>query len=737
MIKVGIDQISFYTSHYFLDLATLAKARGIDTNKFYVGLGQEKMSVCAPDEDIVTLAANAALRVVKAEDINQIDTIFFATETGIDQSKAAGIYVKGLLNIPNKVRVVEVKQACYSATVALQMATAWVTKHPTKKVLILSADVARYGFNTAGESSQGCGAVAMLISANPRILAIEAGAGIYTDDVMDFWRPNYRDEALVEGHYSTKIYLQALEETWQHYQMETGRQFHEHAHFCYHTPVPRLVEKAHEQLCKLNNQDRTRETVQTEMQNALVYGKACGNAYSAALYISLASLLDNSNNDLSGERIGFYSYGSGCVAEFFSGVVQPGYRQYLDTEFHREMLSHRQELTYDEYEAFYSFQLPKNGGECHTPKHKAGKFRLAGIKDHKRQYEAVTVQADVVVKDEICALSPGKLILSGEHAVVYGKPALAMAINRYVETRISKQDAEHVSLSLDNFNYSHSHSLNTLREMKQRIKNKYKQFLQGKARIRDVLQTPFELTQYALAHWLEQPHAKTENNGIRIQTNSTIPVGCGMGSSAASILSVLRALAKFHNIDLTQEDYLRLALEAEQLQHGQTTGLDLHISLRGGCVYFDNGRIETRPMPRLPMWLVNTGTPQVTTGECVNYVQQHFANSSIWETFATVTRIMDRAMQENDIAEVQAAVRDNHELLVQIGIVPNKVQQFINELSQHKLAGKVCGAGAVQGDAAGAVLVIGEDKNALQKICQQYQYEMSAVQPAEQGLHIV
>ncbi len=111
-MKVGIDQISFYTSQYFLDLKTLAEARGVDPEKFYTGIGQEKMSIPPPDEDIVTMAAGAANRLKELGALEGIEALLFATESGIDQSKAAGMFVHGLLGLPERCRVVELKQAC-------------------------------------------------------------------------------------------------------------------------------------------------------------------------------------------------------------------------------------------------------------------------------------------------------------------------------------------------------------------------------------------------------------------------------------------------------------------------------------------------------------------------------------------------------------------------------------------------------------------------------------------------
>ena len=215
MVKVGIDAMGFYTSQYYLDLQTLATARGVDVDKYVIGLGQHRMSVMSPDEDIVTMAANAGHRVLRDIDKNEIELLLFATESGTDQSKAAGIFVHRLLNLPARCRVVELKQACYSATAGLQLALPLLRENPNKKVLLIASDIARYGLHSVGESSQGGAAVAMVLSANPRMLEIEPESGFNTEDVMDFWRPNYKDEALVDGKYSY-VWFKKLGNNTQH-----------------------------------------------------------------------------------------------------------------------------------------------------------------------------------------------------------------------------------------------------------------------------------------------------------------------------------------------------------------------------------------------------------------------------------------------------------------------------------------------------------------------------------------
>ncbi|MGB0466765.1 MAG: hydroxymethylglutaryl-CoA synthase [Pontibacterium sp.] len=385
-MSVGIDEISFYTSNYYLDLRTLAEVQHTDPDKYYEGIGQEKMGMAAPDEDVVTMAANAALPLIERVGTDAISSLLFATETGIDQSKSAGVYVHRLLGLHANCRVVELKQACYSATAAIQMACALVARNPEKKVLVVASDVARYDLNTPGEATQGCGAVAILISSDPRLLEINPEVGNYTEDVMDFWRPNYRATALVDGKYSTKIYLKSLKKAWEHFRDASSLAFDDFNHFCYHLPFSRMAQKAHRHLAKLNKASLSLEQVEAQIEDTLNYNRIIGNSYTASMYIGLASLLENCKQNIAGHHIGFFSYGSGCVAEFFSGTVVAGYEKFLHRDHHLSMLGARKEVSYDEYLNLYRYPDPRDGSELTIDKDTTGRFRLAGISHHKREY---------------------------------------------------------------------------------------------------------------------------------------------------------------------------------------------------------------------------------------------------------------------------------------------------------------------------------------------------------------
>lgn len=389
MVQTGIDKLSFYTSNYFLDLNTLAEMRALDPQKFYSGIGQEKMGVLPPDEDVVSMAANATYPLLKSGDLEDIELLIFATESSIDQSKAAGLYVHGLLELDSRCRVVELKEACYSATAGLRMAMAMVAQNPQKKALVIASDLARYDLKSPGESTQGCGAVAMTVTAHPRLLAIDPESGFHADDIMDFWRPNYRKEALVDGRYSTQIYIQTLKKVWDQYSRESGRNLSDFSRFCYHIPFTRMAEKAYQRLARHAGEKITQTEIKELFKDAEVYSRINGNCYTASLYLALTSLLENCADDLTGGRIGLYSYGSGCMGEFFSGTVQDGYRDHLRADEHSAMLAEREELTGRQYEDIFHYSLPENGVDYSLPQYRTGPYRLAGISQHKRIYESL------------------------------------------------------------------------------------------------------------------------------------------------------------------------------------------------------------------------------------------------------------------------------------------------------------------------------------------------------------
>ncbi|MGW2544531.1 hydroxymethylglutaryl-CoA synthase [Kitasatospora sp. NPDC001574] len=383
---VGIEDLSFATTEFVLPHTALAGHNGTEIGKYHVGIGQKAMSVPALDEDVVTLAAAAAAPVVARHGTDRIRTVVLATESSIDQAKSAGVYVHSLLGLPSAARTVELKQACYGATAALQFAVALVHRDPTQRVLVIASDVSKYDLDSPGEATQGAAAAAMLIGSDPALVRIEEPSGLYTADVMDFWRPNYREAALVDGQRSITAYLQAVEGTWRDYREQGGRTIDEFSAFCYHQPFTKMAFKAHRHLLNVLGRDADRDEIARAVGPTTAYNSVVGNSYTASLYLALASLLDQAD-DLTGRPVGFLSYGSGSVAEFFAGTVAPGYRYHLRTAAHREAVERRQTLDYAGYRELHERSFPVDGGDHPTPPQTTGPFRLAALRGHKRIYE--------------------------------------------------------------------------------------------------------------------------------------------------------------------------------------------------------------------------------------------------------------------------------------------------------------------------------------------------------------
>lgn len=331
--------------------------------------------------------------------------------------------------------------------------------------------------------------------------------------------------------------------------------------------------------------------------------------------------------------------------------------------------------------------------------------------------------------------APGKLILSGEHAVVYGSPALAMAVNRYVQATVTRERLPQILFDLSDIAHHSQLNFNTLKRFKEKVKRKYYRFIRGDFSIREVLQKPFELAHFALSVFAESLSLSLPH-GVKIHVQSDIPIGCGMGSSAATILSVMHAISNYLQVSLPQERLFQLALEAENMQHGHSSGLDLRVALQGGCLYLQGEEMQKRPLPSFPLYLINTGTPVTTTGQCVEKVAAHFRTSKMSEDFSAVTRAMDHALIQQSISAWYESIRHNHQLLVTLGVVPQTVQQFIASVEALGGAAKICGAGAVAGEKAGMVLVVTEDESRLASLCSRFGYEFMSIVGESRGVHI-
>ncbi|HEX5058590.1 MAG TPA: hydroxymethylglutaryl-CoA synthase [Kofleriaceae bacterium] len=409
-IRVGIDAMGVAVPRRYIDIEDLARARGVEPAKYTAGLGAREMAVAEPGEDTVSLAAEAARRALAVAklDGNDLGLLVVGTETGVDHSKPVASYVHGLLDLPRTMRVYDTQHACYGGTAGFMTALEWIASGSAagKSALVICSDIARYGINTAGEPTQGAGAVAMVISDSPGMLEVDVGiSGTSSTHVHDFWRPLGLREAQVDGHYSVQCYLDALAGAYRGWKQQAiardivrGGGDHRDivseklARICYHVPFCKMAKKAHLHVrqCDLEDtraawdsaaeEQKAAVSFKQQVEPSLAVCARVGNIYTGSLYLALAGLLDSQAPALSGKRIGLFSYGSGCTSEFFSGIVAARAAERVAAAPLAEVLAGRERIPIAEYEKIMALTAPLTG----TPH--AGAFRYSGTVEHRRQY---------------------------------------------------------------------------------------------------------------------------------------------------------------------------------------------------------------------------------------------------------------------------------------------------------------------------------------------------------------
>jgi hydroxymethylglutaryl-CoA synthase len=399
MRTIGIDAIALAVPELYLELADLAAARGVPPSKFIDGIGCVRMAIAAPHEDAVALAANASARVLakSGRAPSEIGLCVVGTETGVDHSKSIAAFVHGMLGLSRQCRVFETKQACFGGTVGLLAAAEWIHagRDDGRVALVVASDTARYQLGSPAEPTQGAGAVAMIVSSAPRLVELEVGvSGAFATDVDDFWRPIHDKEGIVpDGHYANECYLDALAGAvgaWKAacsaHGLDTTLQ-----RSLYHVPYAKMAKKAHRHRLALDGiaAEGADVSFAREVAPSLVIPSVVGNTYAASLYFALASLLERERAAVEGERVGFYSYGSGSAAEFFAGRVVPGAGAFAAALEIATPLEQRRRLTIEEYEAIRWGDLEVDRaphGSIRPPVREARGFAYLGVHAGRRIY---------------------------------------------------------------------------------------------------------------------------------------------------------------------------------------------------------------------------------------------------------------------------------------------------------------------------------------------------------------
>lgn len=368
MVAVGIEAMNAFLGSAYVDVMALAEYRKLDTDRFDNLLMKQK-AVALPYEDPVTFAINAAKPIIDgltAEEKDRIELLITCSESGIDFGKSMSTYVHKYLDLPRNCRMFEMKQACYSGTAGFQMAVNFILSQtsPGAKALVIATDISRFLVAEGGdvltmdwaftEPSGGAGAVALLVSENPQIFQLDVGAnGYYGYEVMDTCRPIPDSEA-GNADLSLLSYLDCCEQAFLQYQKRVANVDYQQSfqYLAFHTPFGGMIKGAHRLMMRKMTQVK-RDTIEQDFEQRVMPGltfcQRVGNIMGGTVLLSLASTIDNAVLN-SPQRIGCFSYGSGCCSEFYSGVTTPEGQQKLRAMHLKNHLDKRYSLSLDEYE---------------------------------------------------------------------------------------------------------------------------------------------------------------------------------------------------------------------------------------------------------------------------------------------------------------------------------------------------------------------------------------------------
>jgi polyketide biosynthesis 3-hydroxy-3-methylglutaryl-CoA synthase-like enzyme PksG len=368
-VPVGIEAINVFGGTAYVDVTELAEHRGLNTIRFANLLMKEK-AVALPFDDPVTCGVNAAKPLVDALDEDErrtIEMVIACSESGIDFGKSLSTYIHDCLGLHRNCRLFEIKQACYSGTAGLQMAVNFVLSRtsPSARVLVVATDVSRTTAAEGGteltddwsfaEPTSGAGAVACLVSENPRVFQIDPGAsGCVGYEVMDTCRP-LPDGDAGNADLSLMSYLDCCKQTFQNYCERVSDVDYRHTfdYLAFHTPFGGMVKGAHRTMMRELAKappDTIEKDFTRRVAPGLTYCQRVGNIMGGTVLLALASTIDN--GELEGaRRIGLFAYGSGCCAEFYSGVAVAGAQAAVRRMRIGAHLDARHRLSIEEYEA--------------------------------------------------------------------------------------------------------------------------------------------------------------------------------------------------------------------------------------------------------------------------------------------------------------------------------------------------------------------------------------------------
>lgn len=297
---------------------------------------------------------------------------------------------------------------------------------------------------------------------------------------------------------------------------------------------------------------------------------------------------------------------------------------------------------------------------------------------------------------------PGKVHLMGEHAVVYGKPALLAAVNKrmYITVADAVETGE---------------------------RDAYDGFIIG----------------------LLEKELKQRFPPLAITISSDVPAGFHLGTSAMVAVGTIAALLYATKKVWNPERVNMLAYEAEKKQHGNPSGGDNTCVTFGGLLWYRKELEFLKSMWQLPFrpskklhnfFLIKTTKPKESTGDMIRHVAEKVKKNKDHMEFVFAqnerqTRALAGALKEGDEKTLIDAMREGEATLEEMGVVSKKVKPLIRTLEESGGAAKILGGGG-RADGVGYLLCYHPTAKCIQEACKPYGYSVESISLGEEGLRL-
>lgn len=337
--------------------------------------------------------------------------------------------------------------------------------------------------------------------------------------------------------------------------------------------------------------------------------------------------------------------------------------------------------------------------------------------------------------------APGKCIITGEHAVVYGEPAIIAAVGKRCFVEVGKSDRVKVSFKYDTGNYEDETTVKDVKMVGAEAERLWQEGFKDKdfSKISDFSKGNKNV-------WVSFGYLMNKlgiNSGVSVKIDQQIPLGSGLGSSSAYSVAAALAFSKFFGKDISLETINKLAFGLEQFKHGNPSGGDNSTCCYGGLVWFQKNmhgglNIIKSLKNEIPHKLENfiliyTGKPDKTTGELVQMVRNlepSFREPKI-RRIGVLASEMKEALKKKDLPRIKSVMNENWKLLRELCLSTPKADRLIDRILKMGGSAKLCGACG-----GGILLACHEDLAKLRSEVESAGFEPMEVELGVEGVRI-